>query len=280
MSVNLTHNDNIKTFDDVAHHVELEEDRLHAEKPINEAFISETKMRGAYGSKYKKSKAKGPKYGKRGIEASSSGHKRKRGKRSGKKDKNMNCFNCGKPGHFACNCTEPKVMFNQNHPFNLYVSSCLMLDESVPFWTIDLGATDHIARDRTTFVEFRRIPKGSRYIYMRNNASAAMLGISTCKLDLRGGRTLYLHDVLYAPEVQRNLVSVLALLQLGFNITFVGCCVKIHLDNIFYGSGFVLNGFMVLDTVNVSINYNASIYVVQNSSTINDSNIITWHARL
>ena len=74
-------------------------------------------------------------------------------------------------------------------------------------------------------------------------------------------------------------MSVLTLLQLGFNIGFVGC-VKIHLDNIFYDSGFVLNGFMVLDTVNVSINYDALIYVVQNSSTINDSNIITWHARL
>jgi hypothetical protein len=54
MRVNLTHNDNIKTFDDVARHVELEEDRLHAGKLINEAFISETKMRGAYDSKYKK----------------------------------------------------------------------------------------------------------------------------------------------------------------------------------------------------------------------------------
>ena len=32
-----------------------------------EAFIYETKMRGAYGSKYKRGKAKGPKYGKRGI---------------------------------------------------------------------------------------------------------------------------------------------------------------------------------------------------------------------
>ena len=37
---------------------------------------------------------------------------------------------------------------------------------------------------------------------------------------------------------------------------------------------------MVLNTFNVSINYGGSIYVVQNSNTINDSNIITWHARL
>jgi hypothetical protein len=55
-------------------------------------------------------------------------------------------------------------MFNHNHPSNIYVISCLMFAESVPFWTIDSGVTDHIARDRTTFVEFRRIPKGSRYI--------------------------------------------------------------------------------------------------------------------
>jgi len=146
MRVNLTHNDNIKTFDDVAHHVELQKDRLHAEKPVNEAFISETKMRATYDSKYKKGNGKGPKYGKIGIEASSNGHKRKRGKHGDKKENNMNCFNYGEPGHFACDCTEPEVMFNHNHLSNLYISSCLMLVESIPFWTIDLGATDHITR--------------------------------------------------------------------------------------------------------------------------------------
>jgi hypothetical protein len=54
MYVNLTNHNNIKTFDDVARHVELEEDRLYAKKPINEAFIFETMMRRAYNSKYKK----------------------------------------------------------------------------------------------------------------------------------------------------------------------------------------------------------------------------------
>jgi len=40
-----------------------------------------------------------------------------------------------------------------------------------------------------------------KYIYMANNASAVVLGIGTCKLDLRGGHTLYLHNVLNALEV-------------------------------------------------------------------------------
>ena len=47
MRVNLTHNDNIKTFDDVARHVELEEDRLFARKPVQKAFMTENKLRGA-----------------------------------------------------------------------------------------------------------------------------------------------------------------------------------------------------------------------------------------
>ena len=94
-------------------------------------------MCGAYNSKYRKCEGKGPKYCKRVIEASSNKYKCKHGKRSCKKSKNMNCFNCSKPGHFARDCTEPKVMFNYNHPSNLYVNSCLMLAESVPFWTVD-----------------------------------------------------------------------------------------------------------------------------------------------
>jgi hypothetical protein len=68
---------------------------------------------------------------------------------------------------------------------------------------------------------------------MRNNDFAVVLGIGTYKLDLRSGRTLYLHNVLYALKVQRNLMYVLALLQLGFYITFIGCYVKIYMDNIF-----------------------------------------------
>ena len=43
LHVKLTHNDNIKTFDDVARHIELEKDRVLAEKPIQEAFMTKNK---------------------------------------------------------------------------------------------------------------------------------------------------------------------------------------------------------------------------------------------
>ena len=40
------------------------------------------------------------------------------------------------------------------------------------------------------------------------------------------------------------------------------------------------NGFMVLDTVNVSIFNDTSIYVVGNSSTSNNNDSVIWHARI
>ena len=110
---------------------------------------------------------------------------------------------------------------------------------------------------------------------MENNAFAAVLGISTCKLELQGGRTLYLHDVLYALEVRRNLISVLVLLELGFSIMFKNGCVKILLEKVYYGFGYLLNGFMVLDTVNLFINDDTSIYVVGNFS-VSDVMIVSF----
>ena len=70
---------------------------------------------------------------------------------------------------------------------------------------------------------------------MGNNTSAKVLGIGTYKLLKLKGRTLYLHDVLYALEFRHNLVSVVVLVKLGFKIVFEQDCVKVLLNNIVYG---------------------------------------------
>ena len=50
---NLTHNVNIKTFDDVARHLELEAERLEAAKPISSVHLAETSSRKASRPKHK-----------------------------------------------------------------------------------------------------------------------------------------------------------------------------------------------------------------------------------
>ena len=64
----------------------------------------------SFGIGQKKWKGKGFKPRKGGNKTNLSGNKCKRGKRVGKQNRNMNCFNCGKPDHFARDCTEPKVI--------------------------------------------------------------------------------------------------------------------------------------------------------------------------
>ena len=67
---------------------------------------------------------------------------------------------------------------------------------------------------------------------MGSSTSKDMLGIGTCKLLMRKGCTLYLHDVLYGLDVRRNLVSIVVLVKLGFKIIFEQDCVKVLLNNI------------------------------------------------
>ena len=71
------------------------------------------------------------------------------------------------------------------------------------------------------FMEYHRIPIGSKDINVGNEASVEVLGIGTYKLELRGGRTLLLHDVFYTPEIRRNLLSIVTLLRLGFWFFFL-----------------------------------------------------------
>ncbi|XP_042983166.1 uncharacterized protein LOC122312588 [Carya illinoinensis] len=191
------HNENIKDFDDISCHLELEAELLEVAKLNHTAYVANVGSRKTLRPKRKKSK--------NGVAAgqikkvSRTSQRTKRGKRK-KNESKLECFNCEKIGHFVRDCTElKKVHFDFSSI--VFVTSHVMFAHSYPLWTVDSEAIEYIAQDRVGFVEY---PPDSSWIHdikVGNGASMEVLGLGTYKLDLWGGSTLFLHNVLYAPEI-------------------------------------------------------------------------------
>ena len=105
-----------------------------------------------------------------------------------------------------------------------------------------------------------------------------MKRVGTCKLDLQGGRILYIHDVLHSPEIRRTLVSITALLRLGYCLNFYENSVDIFHNTVYFGCGHIVDGFIVLNTKYVEC-YSGVCFSLFTQSSNNDLNVNVWHAR-
>ena len=224
MKLNMTHNESIQTLQDLSRHLELEAERRVAQGQSS-VFFAKHGQRQAFKTK-RKSYEKAPQRGQNGGKPQKRANttKRPRGKCGGRKQAEQVCFNYRVVSHFAHDCTElKKVLFDPFSRTVCYVaSSQILIAYSILDWIVDTRAIEHVARDRVGFVKYRQVPTGSRWMRMGNESKVKVLGIGTYKLQLRRGRTLLLHDVLYAPGMRQNLLTVNVLLDLGFSFGFNG----------------------------------------------------------
>ena len=64
-------------------------------------------------------------------------------------------------------------------------------------------------------------------IILGDNATYPVEGIGTVTLHLNQGQTIHLQEVLYVPDLNKNMVSISAMEDKGFKVAFIDGKVRI-----------------------------------------------------
>ncbi|PHU22671.1 hypothetical protein BC332_07778 [Capsicum chinense] len=89
-------------------------------------------------------------------------------------------------------------------------------------WWMDSSATRHVCANKELFSSFAPA-QVEEMIYMANSATAKTEGTVKVGLKMTSGKVLTLNNVLYVPEIRRNLISISLLDKNGFKcVTILG----------------------------------------------------------
>ena len=187
--------------------------------------------------------------------------------------KKGDCFVCGKPGHFARDCrfrkTIKKATANIVEEENLVAMiSEVNLTLTKPGWWLDSGATVHVCKDRSLFKTFDASSFVNE-VQMGNSACINVAGQGVVELDFTSGKKLTLLNVLFVPDMRKNLISVDLLCKKGFRVVFESGKVILSKSGMFVGKGYACDGMY---KVSINNEIESSAYMLESS--------YLWHDRL
>ncbi|PHT50337.1 hypothetical protein CQW23_10084 [Capsicum baccatum] len=87
-------------------------------------------------------------------------------------------------------------------------------------WWMDYGATRHVCANKELFSSFAPA-QVEEMIYMANSATAKVEETGKIYLKMTSGKVLTLNNVLYVPELRRNLISISLLDKNGFKSVII-----------------------------------------------------------
>ena len=109
-------------------------------------------------------------------------------------------------------------------------------------WVVDSGATRHICANKDAFTSYTSVGDDEKVVYLGDTRTAQVLGKGKVMLKLTSGKTLALNDVLHAPNIRENLVSITLLGKVGVKLSFEYDRIVMTKNNIFVGKGFCNQG--------------------------------------
>ncbi|GKA32910.1 zinc finger, CCHC-type containing protein [Tanacetum coccineum] len=169
-------------------------------------------------------------------------NKQNKGKKRGFKENNggsgsnkkpkLECWKCGKTGHFKRDCRsgnkknanvggsgkgskDQSQDQRQNlvHVWNKFVKYYISLVSEAFYvqvdaiaWWIDSSATTHVCKDRCWFKTYEPVEHGS-VLYMGDDHFAHVHGKGSVVLEFSSEKSITLFNVLYVPKLHKNLIS-------------------------------------------------------------------------
>ncbi|XP_022863737.1 uncharacterized protein LOC111383806 [Olea europaea var. sylvestris] len=181
----------------------------------------------------------------------------------GKKPKfqfNGKCFNCDKVGHRSADCHQPRRDNKQRPQANMVGNE-----------------RDHLSDEMSMFTTFIPVTNCEK-LFMGNSATSEVLGKGKVILKMTSGKELTLTNVLYVPEIRKNLVSGSLLSKNGFRMVFEVDKLVITKIGVYVGkcymtdSLFKLNVIVVTPTI-MSNEKTPSVYLLESPNLFQiDSN--------
>ena len=157
----------------------------------------------------------------------------------------------------------------------IVISEVNLVGSNPKEWWIDTGATCHVCSDKMMFSTFEPIETGEK-VFMGNSTTSDIKGQGKVVLKMTSGKELTLTNVLYVPEIRKNLVSGSLLNSHGFRLVFESDKFVLSKSGMYVGKGYMSGGMWKLNVMTIiksEMNKAISYAYILESSNL-------WHGRL